>query len=79
MFDIDFAKKGELLIHRRQFLLYPKYWEDQLNHILLNFNWQQIKFNEDNIDLAPDRKGVYCFLVKPDIPNFFETSYLFCY
>jgi hypothetical protein len=77
MYDIDFAKKGELLNHRRQFLLYPTYWKDQLNYISLNLNWHQIKFNEDNIDLAPDLKGVYCFVVKPEIPNFFETSYLF--
>ncbi|MCD4746143.1 MAG: GIY-YIG nuclease family protein [Bacteroidales bacterium] len=77
MFDIDFHKKGELLIHRRKFLLYPKYWEEQINHISLNLHWGHIKFNEDNVDLAPDKKGIYCFIVKPDIPFFFKTSYLF--
>ena len=77
MYDIDFAKKGELLLHRRKFLLYPIYWKNQLSHILLNLNWHQIKFNKDNIDLVPELKGVYCFVVKPEIPNFFETSYLF--
>lgn len=77
MYDIDFNQKGQLVIHRRKFILYPNYWKDQLNHILLNLHWEHLKFNEDNIDLAPEQKGVYCFVVKPDVPNFFKTSYLF--
>ena len=77
MYDIDFSQKGELAIHRRKFILYPKYWQDRLNHIPLNLNWKHIKFHEDNIDLTPEHKGVYCFVVKPSIPHFFETSYLF--
>lgn len=77
MFDIDFNLRGQLVLHVRRFLLYPDYWQDVNNHINIMMNWQQIKFTPDNIDYIPERQGLYCFVVKPSIPNFFETNYLF--
>jgi len=77
MFDIDFNKKAELLLYRRKFLLYPEHWKDPLNHVQLNLTWHYIEFNRANRNAAPAKKGVYCFIVKPNTPNFFETNYLF--
>ncbi|MBV2195055.1 MAG: hypothetical protein KUL78_00925 [Flavobacterium sp.] len=77
MFDIDFNLKGQLVLHIRKFLLYPDFWEDNNNRIDLLMNWQQIQFTTENIAHVPESHGLYCFVVKPSIPNFFETNYLF--
>ena len=77
MLDLDFAEEGKIQLHVRKFLLYPKYWEDTNNHVSFDQSWRFIKFKASNLRKVPDSKGVYCFVVKPKIPNFFETRYLF--
>lgn len=79
MFDIDFEEKGKLLLHKRTFLLYPTYWNDTANHITvpISSGWSSCKFEHANHSSIPDKRGIYCFVVKPQIPNFFETVYLF--
>jgi hypothetical protein len=77
MFDIDFNKKGQLLVHIRKFLLFPDFWKHDDNRILIELNWRHIKFTNENINEVPDQHGLYCFVVKPDVQNFFETNYLF--
>lgn len=70
--------KGDLLLHKRQFLLYPPYWKDKKNQIHLNLSWRFVPFSRTNITSIPDdAKGIYCFVVEPKIANFFETKYLF--
>jgi len=76
-FDIDFTKKGDLKIHIRKFLLFPEYWKDVNNQFPINLIWKSCEFNELNKNAIPSKKGLYCFVVKPDFNNFFETSYLF--
>lgn len=76
-FDIDFKKKADLKLHIRKFLLYPNYWFDTDNRSKIKLNWKVIKFNKSNKSKLPDAKGIYCFIVVPKIPNFFETRYLF--
>ena len=76
MFDIDFGFKGNLLLHVRKFLLYPDFWKDDNNIIITDLNWRFTKFSINNINEVPENHGLYCFVVKPQIPNFFETSYL---
>ncbi len=76
-FDIDFSAKGQLKLHTRKFLLYPQKWEDREKHISQKLSWKFIKFDEKNRDKVPDEKGIYCLVVKPKAPNFFETRYLF--
>jgi len=76
-YDLNFAEKGELKLHIRKFLLYPKNWEDSTNHFNLALRWKNIKFNRRNKTKLPRTHGIYCFVVKPKIPNFIETRYLF--
>ena len=76
MFDIDFGLKGNLRLHIRKFLLYPDFWKDDKNRINTDLNWRFTKFTINNINEVPENHGLYCFVVKPEIQNFFETSYL---
>ncbi len=76
-FDIDFIERGIIKQHIRKFLLYPEHWKDMSNHISYTLKWKCYRFNRNNIDRIPNQKGIYCFIVKPKLPNFFETRYLF--
>lgn len=76
-YDIDFfTKKAEIKLHIRKFLLYPKFWEDSSNHFMNKLNWKRKKFLHSNKSKIPIQKGIYCFVLKPTVPNFFETRYL---
>ena len=77
MFDIDFRKKGELVLHTRKFLLYPPYWSERNNQILHNLVWNSVEFNDQNHTLIPEESGLYCFVVCPGYTNFVECKYLF--
>lgn len=76
-FDIDFAKEGEIKLHIKKFLLYPIFWNDNSKHIGFALNWKKIKFTKANAIRIPNTMGIYCFVVKPKVPNFFDMSYLF--
>lgn len=72
------SKRAEAKQHVRKFLLYPAFWKDPENRIEYEIEWTQILFQEDNFTSIPNRKGVYCFVVKPPVVDFlFETQYLF--
>lgn len=76
-FDIDFKKKAEIKLHIKKFLLYPPHWEDIGNHFPIPLTWNSCEFNEINQTIIPNQSGIYCFVVNPGIPNFFQTTYLF--
>lgn len=76
MYDINFQEKGELILHIRKFLLYPKHWNDPNNQLPIKLKWKFCRFKPDNIDLVPETKGIYCFVLKPKYPHLFETRYL---
>lgn len=76
-YDIDFDHKGEMLLHIRKFLLYPKNWVDPNNRIIDNLNWDFVKFQESEKHNIPEKKGVYCFVLEPQFDNFIDTKYLF--
>lgn len=77
MHDIDFPEKGQLKLHIRKFLLYPPYWTDPGNKISLKLSWQFVKFDRNNMNSIPLSAGIYCFVLKPELANIFETRYLF--
>lgn len=77
MYDIDFGKKGELLLHVRKFLLFPKHWSPVSNRKHFDVNWHSCKFTQENRKRVPREKGVYCFVVIPDYEYLFTTKYLF--
>lgn len=76
-YNIDFNKKGEILLHIRKFLLYPKHWEDTSKHIPIKLRWKRVKFSKINKSKIPNKIGLYCFVVKPLFKNFIDTTYLF--
>ena len=76
-FDIDFKERGLIREHIRRFLLLPDHWNDRNNQYNFPARWKCLRFLPRNKTRLPDRKGVYCFIVKPKVPNFFETRYLF--
>jgi len=76
-YNIDFEKKGDILLHIRKFLLYPRHWEDCSKQIPTNLKWKKIKFNSANKSKIPNNIGLYCFVVKPLYKNFIDMSYLF--
>lgn len=82
MNDINFVdeitqEEGKLGLHVRKFFLFPEYWEKTENQIPISLEWSNVRFCRKNIDLVPEKKGIYGFVVKPQISNFFETRYLF--
>jgi len=77
-FDIDFHERGYIREHIWDFLLYPTHWTDPANHINIALNWSEIPFQNGQLPNVPNnQKGIYCFVVKPVVNNFFETKYLF--
>ena len=76
-YDIDFVEEAVMKDHIKKFLLYPMYWKDINNKIQLKLKWSSIKFNTENFSLAPNKKGIYAFILQPSCDNFFETRYLF--
>lgn len=77
MIDIDFQEKGNIKLHVRKFLLYPPFWSDTNNHIHIKLHWKEIRFSSVNKNSIPEKRGIYCFVVKPKLPSFLETKYLF--
>ena len=79
MYDIDFIRqrRGDVSLHIRKFLLYPEFWNKNENKIDIKLKWQFVKFSEKKRAFIPQKRGIYCFVVKPTCENFFETRYLF--
>ncbi|RYD53285.1 MAG: GIY-YIG nuclease family protein [Sphingobacteriales bacterium] len=76
-YDINFKKEAEIKLHIRRFLLYPSFWHDGTKHYMHLLQWRNLKFLQKNVSKIPLQAGIYCFVVKPAIPNFFPTQYLF--
>jgi hypothetical protein len=77
-FDIDFAHRGLIKEHIWKFLLYPEHWNDVANQIPHNLNWNEVPFNSGQLNVVPNnQKGIYCFVLKPEYNQLFETRYLF--
>lgn len=77
MYDIDFKKKGEYVLHLQKFFLFPLFWEDPLKHLTEPTGWKKVRFTIANRSKIPKEKGIYCFVLQPKIDNFFETRYLY--
>lgn len=72
------SRRQEIKEHVRRFLLFPEFWNDPNKHINHKIEWENILFQEANLNLIPNKSGVYCFVVIPPTSSFlFETRYLF--
>jgi len=76
-YDIDMAKKGDLVVHTKKFFLHPKYWSDPSKKLTEPTGWKGVKFTKVNRSKIPRKNGVYCFILKPKVTKFVETRYLF--
>ena len=77
MYDIDFKKKGEYVLHLKKFFLFPDFWKEPSKILTEPTGWKKYKFTKRNRRQIPREKGIYCFVVKPSVNNFFDTNYLF--
>lgn len=77
-YDLDFDELARIKLHIRKFFLYPSNWNDPNNHLTITLNWNKYAFKPENRQYIPREKGIYCFVICPSHPNFFDTKYL-CY
>lgn len=70
-------ESDQLKIHEvRPMVLLPRRWREYPNRVSLN--WHLVKFNADELENVPDdQRGVYTFVVIPEIANHISCSYLF--
>src|SRR5688500_6720509 len=77
-YDIDFKERGFIREHIWNFLLFPEHWNDPANRIATVLTRNEVPFDKLQLSSVPaNQKGVYCFVLKPNLSNFFETRYLF--
>ena len=70
----DFVNDVERLRSFRQtFLLFPDYWRSFQNTVRLNWDW--VKFEPGSEVDVPSERGVYAFVLEPDLPNTFQHGY----
>jgi hypothetical protein len=77
-YDIDFGERGFIKEHIWEFLLKPDFWINPTQQLTVVLNWNEIQFDTANLNSVPNnQKGIYCFVVKPEFNQLFETRYLF--
>lgn len=60
--------------YKQAFILWTTQWNNYPNPIPLN--WKCVKFEKDNRDQIPSKKGIYAFFVEPRIANLPSHGYL---
>ena len=72
-FDIiKFSDK--LQSYKQWFCLSPQQWQAcQLN---ISFSWNSVKYERQNRNSIPKQRGIYAFVVKPDVSEIFDHGYL---
>lgn len=76
--DIDFQKSGNYGLHIRKFFLNPDFWLDPKKDIkIVPSKWSYVEFEKKNLDKVSSKKGIYAFVLEPQYPSLFKTSYLF--
>jgi hypothetical protein len=75
MYDILQRSRDLRAFEVRNLILSPDNWKNYPNRIQLN--WNRVLFREDQAKNVPDDiRGVYSFVVIPDIANHKDCSYL---
>ncbi len=62
-------------IYKQNFLLLTPQW-DSYTDPPIPLNWKCVKFEENNANQIPTKKGVYAFFVEPRIAEFPSHGYL---
>jgi excinuclease UvrABC nuclease subunit len=77
MYDIEWDNVGTLKgNYVRKFFLFPNFWIESETEITQSLEWKRYKFTKANKSRISRSKGVYCFVLKPKVKEFFDTSYL---
>ncbi len=63
----DIVTVREKKTFRQEFTLHPKSWLSLTLSFSLDWDW--VKFEAANRDCVPKSRGLYTFLVEPEIPN----------
>jgi len=67
--DVD-----DLKSHKQVFCLHPQSWANFTTTALLDWGW--VKFEDDKL-AVPASRGVYAFVVEPDIAKIFQHGFPF--
>jgi hypothetical protein len=57
----------DLKKYRYEHYLHPEKW-NSIKDLPL-YNWQSVQFLKENIDLIPEKKGIYSFVINPNAIN----------
>lgn len=64
----------ELKEYKQEFCLSPRQWRSARSH--LDLDWYYVKFTVSNRDAVPQMRGVYAFVVEPQVPLGLAHGYL---
>ena len=62
-------------IYKQDFLLLTEQWDTYIEPTI-PLNWKCVKFERDNVNQIPTKKGIYAFFVEPRITHFPSHGYL---
>ncbi|MDQ1352297.1 MAG: hypothetical protein QG657_2603 [Acidobacteriota bacterium] len=60
-------EQNEFKSFKKEFNLWPKYWEKLKD--VADFEWKSCPFDPNNVDLIPNSKGIYSFVINPRFTN----------
>lgn len=72
---LDTKKVDEAKSYYTRFILWPSMWKTFDIELSPN-KWQEYKFKKSIKKTIPDRKGVYSFVIKPNVAGHPSCSYL---
>ncbi|MCX6583007.1 MAG: hypothetical protein NT166_22755 [Candidatus Aminicenantes bacterium] len=61
------TEQKEIAAFNKTFTLWPKYWEKLKD--VADFEWKSCPFDPNNVDLIPNTKGIYSFVINPRFTN----------
>ncbi len=67
--------KKDVGVYQIKFLLWKEQWESYTEPSV-KLNWKCVKFEENSRHLIPSEKGIYAFIVDPEITPFPSHRYL---
>ena len=73
-YDIS-DRPADARIYRQDFLLLTPQWDSYIDSPI-PLNWKCVKFEQNNANQIPTKKGVYAFFIEPRIAEFPSHGYL---
>ena len=68
-------EEKDVIIYQKTFLLWKTQW-DAYTAPQIPLNWKCVKFEENNKNQIPTKKGIYAFFIEPRIAKFPSHAYL---